>query len=760
MQQIDFTGLAQTLLNRARELLPRWLPGGRLNGNEYQCANTHGGEGQSLRVNIVSGKWADFADDKKGGDLISLYAAIHNIRQIEAAKILTEEIGVAVISKQQSNVVPSDPKLIPPPVGVKAPIFAHHKLGMASNHWEYTDGEGRTLFYVSRHDNEATGKKEFVPWSYSQASQRWVNKLWPKPRPLYNLHELSKRAESHVCIVEGEKAAEAARKIIGNSYVVTTWPSGSTSWPYANWPVIYGRKVLIWPDADAPGLKAAQGIAEVLRPHCAEVKIIAVDKSKSGGWDAADALSEGMNWEQFKSWARPLAFLYQPAVQAEVMPEEIPPPNESDFRASVDITVHESAPAVEASTTSLWIKYDLVLNAKGNAPVNNSDNVKRVLEQDDDFKGHIWFDEFHGTIFTDWNGPVREWSDRELNDLFILMQRKYGLTQVSIGMVDVAMRAKAHNDIRNEPRDWLKSLSWDGVPRVRASFTTYFGATSNPYVDQASENFWISMVARIMEPGCKVDNMVVLEGSQGKYKSTALNVIAGKWFTETNESPNNKDFYLIMRGNLIIEVAELDAFSKADTLTIKKTITCRVDRFRAPFERYVASHPRRCVFVGTTNENEYLNDPTGGRRFWPVTTGTIDLEALRRDREQLFAEALWRFEQGFKWWEMPEETAAVQESRRVIDAWEPIIEDHVQNMKEITTKDIAEQALDLTAGQLDARASRRIGKIMRKLGFEYRSVRTLLKVSKAWVNETNSQSATALPNYAPTNNNDNDNRVQ
>ena len=208
---------------------------------------------------------------------------------------------------------------------------------------------------------------------------------------------------------------------------------------------------------------------------------------------------------------------------------------------------------------------------------------------------------------------------------------------------------------------------------------TYLGAEDTPLNRAFGSRWMISAVARIMQPGAKVDHMLILEGPQGAKKSSALKALAGaEWFTDELAEIGSKDAAQQMRGIWIIEIAELDAISRAEVSRIKAFLTRTTDRYRPPYERYVVEVPRQCVFAGSVNPETYLRDETGNRRFWPVRCGRIDLDALRRDRDQLWAEAVARYRDGAIWWldepELIADAKTEQDQRYQADAWDARID--------------------------------------------------------------------------------------
>jgi len=715
---LDFKGLSEALLARSREFIPQWLPGGKLIGREWTCASLRGGPGESCKANFETGKWSDFAGDERGGDLVSLYAAIQNITQAAAAKQLAAQIGFQLSpAEEPAKQPPKEHQITAPPDGVIVPPMVHVRHGQPVATWPYRDSAGKPIFYVARYDTP-TGK-EFSPWAWSASVGRWVQKGFPSPRPLYGLELLAERPDAAVLLVEGEKAADAARKIAGHVYVVVTWPNGAKAWDKADWAPLHGRKILIWPDADKPGLEAIKAIGRILSPHCPELKLIDTN-GQPEGWDAADAVADGWTWPSFRDWAKPRASVF---AQATAVVER-GGNTLAAAQANVHVTVNTGDD--QDSSPSLYALYDQLALASNNngTPYINVDNAMRVIDRHQDLTGRIWYDVFHRKYFTTWGGPFREWGDKDSIALAEFMQREIGLHKMSDDIVYKAVILYGHRNSKNAPLDWMSTLTWDGKERIEPFFIDCFGAEDTPYTRAVGRNFWISMVARIHEPGCKVDNMVVLEGAQGTFKSTALDIIGRSWYAEAHESVTNKDFFMVLHGKMIIEIAELDSFSRAEVTRIKQVITCRTDRYRAPYGRVAEDHPRMSIFVGTTNETNYLRDSTGGRRFWPIKCRDINKEMIRTDREQFFAEAVAKFKRGDTWYEMPkDETEKEQKERRQADEWEGAIYDYLLGKGEVMVRDIATDCLHIDLGKLDVGVQRRIGAVLTTLGW---------KSSKEW----------------------------
>jgi len=318
--------------------------------------------------------------------------------------------------------------------------------------------------------------------------------------------------------------------------------------------------------------------------------------------------------------------------------------------------------------------------------------------------------------------PPRPIRDADVSQLQEWFQHR-GLPRIGRDTMHQAVDQRARERSFHPVRRWLDGLVWDGKPRLSALLADYLGATGDAdYLSAIGRMFLISMVARIYRPGCKADYMLVLEGDQGAEKSQACAVLAGEWFSDALPDIHHKDASQHLRGKWLVEVSELTAFTRAEGEALKAFITRATEKYRPPYGREDVIEPRQCVFIGTTNKETYLKDETGGRRFWPVVTGVVRVEALRRDRDQLFAEAVERYRHGENWWPDPaferQHIKPQQENRYESEPWHGAIADFVENLSRVNVTEIARRKLGFDAlAKIGTADQRRIAGVLMSLGW-------------------------------------------
>lgn len=285
-------------------------------------------------------------------------------------------------------------------------------------------------------------------------------------------------------------------------------------------------------------------------------------------------------------------------------------------------------------------------------------NAKEIMLGDPLLKGRYHYDEFANRMVVDAPMPwpsvckthPRQWED-EADDAGLreFMQTRYGLKSKSV-IEDGRTLAFVQNP-RHPIKDYLESIEWDGAPRLDTLYIDYLGAEDNDYTRAVTRKAFTAAVARVYEPGLKFDTMTILVGAQGIGKSTLIDTMGGDWFSDSLSDFSGKDAFMSVEASWLVEISELEGFTKYEMTAIKNFLAKRADLFRSPFGKKVNEHKRHCVFFGTTNEETFLRDTTGNRRFWPVQLGVTEpaksvFTDLAAERDQLWAEAAQRYRDG------------------------------------------------------------------------------------------------------------------
>lgn len=284
------------------------------------------------------------------------------------------------------------------------------------------------------------------------------------------------------------------------------------------------------------------------------------------------------------------------------------------------------------------------------------DNILIILDGDPALKDKFALNLFAnrgevlGALPWSKNEKRRLWSDTDNNGLYWYLERMWGITQR--GNIDSALDIHASVHAFNEVQKYIEALVWDGVPRLDTLFIDYLGAKDTGYNRAVCRKSFTAAVARAMTPGCKFDNMLILAGPQGVGKSTLIDKMSRGWFNDSIRTFEGKEASELLQGVWLVEIAELDAFRRTDIARIKQFLSLRADRYRAAYGRHVKELPRCCVFFGTCNEMEFLQDTTGNRRFWPVDvmtdtpTKSVFTDLTDEVINQLWAEAKARWQLG------------------------------------------------------------------------------------------------------------------
>jgi predicted P-loop ATPase len=803
----DFPKVVRAAHNSIQLLLEAWFPQGRIEGVEFCIGSRSGEAGQSLRIRIKGDKvgvWSDFAAGEAGGDLISLYAYIHDLRPGQACAALAERLGVELTESDASrsgakprtisaklktspdpapaqadkgvdapgekkNRTPWDP-LLPVPDDAGPYPKAHVVRGRPEAHWEYRDTAGRLLGVIYRFVRSDGKGKEVLPCVFARhpvsGAREWRWMAFPEPRPLYlrGPH----RPELTLLVVEGEKCVDAAASVVDGELEVLSWSGGGKAVGKSDWSKIRDRDVILWPDTDAktykegherageimpeheqPGMVAMNKVAEILRGQGCNVFFVDIPAPGAvpDGWDVADLIAGGAGAEEVLAWATRLrqapeaaAVPAAPGLQGDNVPTDDVPDWVAEQMAGQLGSTSTPHPAGAGKKSSEQLRAMLIPTANGGIK-GCRENVYLVMENDERLIGLAGLDLFSGLQVkrrkTPWPSEPGEWTEGDDFELGMYMAKHHGLLLASIGDIERGVAQAARRHSFNPVVEYFDRCvdTWDGKSRVATALSRYWGAADSEYLRLVSTMFFIGIVVRGYRPGVKNDHAPVFEGGQGRGKSTALKVLGGQWFADTPFRMGEKDGYLSIQGVLLYEVAELEQFNRSEVTAIKAFMSSTVDRFREPYGRRMKNVPRRCAFAATTNEDAYFKDTTGNRRFWPVETGQLDIEALTADRDQLFGEAISLMNAGVQWWPTYEQQQRLidpmQQSREIPDPWAGRIWEYLEGvdaegkpmsagkLTRVTARELLTRALYIELSKMGpAKAeTMRVGAIMRKFGW-------------------------------------------
>lgn len=347
--------------------------------------------------------------------------------------------------------------------------------------------------------------------------------------------------------------------------------------------------------------------------------------------------------------------------------------------------------ADEARERMDWRKH-LRRTSSGRELLGDVHNIRLAFEHAPELAGLLRYNELARRVELTRAPPWRtlssgaSWRDDDDIDLVSWLQQ-WNVPARGDATISRIVHAEANRSCVHPVRDWLGSLEWDGEPRIVEVLIEVLCAKGDSiYLAGALRRFLISAVARVMRPGCQADHMLVLVGGQGGGKSTFARVLGAPWTVESHSTFGSKDAAQELDGAWIVEVAELSGMRKSEVEVVKNFISKQSDHYRPAYGRHVIDQPRTCVFIGTTNEEKFLVDYTGNRRFWPIRCdGRINVKLLTDARDQLWAEARSAFEAGEQWHLSAEEAriaANVQESHRVVSE----VEQGVANILERKVK--------------------------------------------------------------------------
>lgn len=546
-----------------------------------------------------------------------------------------------------------------------------------------------------------------------------------------------------LAIGEGYATCASVRMAMGWTVAVAFDAGNLSEVAKALGKLLPGVRIVLLADDDHatkgnPGVSKATAAARSVRGLVAIPRFCSDDPARGTDWNDLH-VSEGLDAVRGQLGALARAA----GTESDSRPAQ--PPNESQ---SIPTGAQGGKVVSGRFPGSEWA--DRLMRTEKGAVRSTSFNARLILMNDPAWRGVLGWCGFSHSVRKRELPPLHhaalgEWGDADDAELRYWMAERYGIEPKGQDLADAVLGAASA--VQFHPvHEYLDSLRWDGKPRVHRWLIEYLGCGSEDallpvderprdrtrYLEVVGSKYLIQAISRIRYPGLKADSVLILEGAQGRGKSTALRTLFGDdWFSDTPIDIGSKDAYEAIRGLWGIELAELDSLNKADHTRAKAFFSSPKDRFRMPYGHRSKIYTRQCVVAGTTNQHLHLRDYTGNRRYWSATVGVIDIESLAKDRDQLWAEAEHLYRSGIPWWPDREDQELFEEeqdARLDGDVWESILSEWLREKIlwiqpadrptfTVTMAQLMGDVLKIDAGSMRRPEQTRVGQIMIGLGW-------------------------------------------
>lgn len=409
---------------------------------------------------------------------------------------------------------------------------------------------------------------------------------------------------------------------------------------------------------------------------------------------------------------------------------------DEEFLDAFGIRAAQFQAVVQAPSTELEKPWPRLKRAESGEVYPTLDNLYQVLQRSDVCLNRIAYDRFKDEVVMAPPGEDnQQWRSLSDNDYTIVqrqLESRISFKPIAVDLLRRAVLAVAYENSFDSAILWINNLEWDGVPRIDGFMAQYMNSENTAYARAVSRYLWTALAGRTLVPGIKADMMPIFVSGQGTYKSSTIEALAPspEYFCKINFNDSDDNLTRKMRGRLVAEVAELRGFLTKDNETIKDFVSATHEMWVPKWKEHTSTFARRLVFIATTNQREIFNDETGNRRWLPIEVGTTAIEDVRRDRDQLWAEARELFMKvGICFKEAERLATNVHENYSVIDPWEQVIEEWLRTAQDLggarplqkgylTMPEIMQDALRIEAKNMKGIDGKRIAKILRGRKFE------------------------------------------